>query len=43
MAGDESGMVTVSWQAVTGATGYMVEWRTASQTYGATSRQMTVM
>ena len=43
MAGDESGMVTVSWQAVTGATGYMVGWRTASQTYGATSRQMTVM
>ena len=43
MVGEESGVVTVSWQAVTDATKYMVEWKTASQTYGATSRQMTVM
>ena len=35
-------MVTVSWQAVEGATKYMVEWRTASQTYGAAARQAEV-
>ena len=39
-AGDA--MVTVSWQAVEGATKYMVEWRTASQTYGAAARQASV-
>ena len=30
--GDER--VTLSWDAVTGATGYMIEWRTAGQTHG---------
>ena len=40
-AGVES--VTVSWTAVTGATKYMVEWRTDSQTFGAKARQKEVM
>ena len=37
VAGDS--MVTVSWDAVAGASKYMVEWRTAAQTYGAADRQ----
>ena len=40
-AGDE--MATVSWTAVAGATKYMVEWRTAAQTFGIAARQATVM
>ena len=39
-AGD--GMATVSWTAVAGATKYMVEWRTAAQTFGNAARQVTV-
>ena len=35
--------VTVSWTAVERATKYMVEWRTAAQTYGFEDRQMEVM
>jgi hypothetical protein len=38
--GDAS--VTVSWEAVTGATAYMVQWRTANQTFSSTSRMMQV-
>ena len=37
------GMATVSWTAVEGATKYMVEWRTAAQTFGNAARQATVM
>ena len=36
------GMATVSWTAVEGATKYMVEWRTAAQTFGNADRQATV-
>ena len=40
MPGD--GMATVSWNEVEGATKYMVEWRTAAQTFGNADRQATV-
>jgi hypothetical protein len=39
--GDAS--VTVSWEAVTGATAYMVQWRTANQTFSSTSQMMQVL
>ena len=38
--GDE--MVTLSWNAVAGATGYKVQWRTASQDYGVAMQTDTV-
>ncbi len=41
VSGDE--MVTVKWEAVTGATGYMVQWRTASQGYSVTTRMVMAM
>ena len=41
MAGVES--VTVSWTALTGATKYKVEWRTAAQLFGVAARQAEVM
>ena len=41
VSGDE--MVTVKWEAVTGATGYMVQWRPASQDYSMTTRMVMAM
>ena len=41
VAGDK--MVTVSWEAVTGATGYMVQYRTAAQSYSMTMRMKEAM
>ena len=40
VSGDK--MVTVSWEAVTGATGYRVQYRTAAQSYSATTRMVEV-
>ena len=40
MPGD--GMATVSWIAIEGATKYMVQWKTAAQTYGFEDRQVVV-
>ena len=37
-----SGELTVSWDAVTGATGYKVQWKSGSQGYDAANRQATV-
>jgi hypothetical protein len=34
-------MLTVMWSAVEGATGYMVQWKTKSQSYGATRQAST--
>ena len=36
-------MVELSWLAVTGATKYMVEWRTSAQSYGDPMRQQSIM
>ncbi len=36
------GSLAVSWTAVTGATGYKVQWKSGSQNYDATNRQATV-
>ena len=40
VSGDK--MVTVSWEAVTGATGYRVQYRTAAQSYSTTTRMVEV-
>ena len=39
---NDSGDVTVSWTDVEGATKYMVEWKTAAQTFGNPDRQAEV-
>ena len=36
------GTLAVSWTAVTGATGYKVQWKSGSQSYDATNRQAAV-
>ncbi len=36
------GTLDVSWTAVTGATGYKVQWKSGAQNYDATNRQATV-
>ena len=35
---EESGNIKVSWTAVTGATGYVIEWKSGSEDYASTRR-----
>ena len=39
---DDDGVVEVSWEAVTGATGYMVQYKTPAQGYSMTTRMKEV-
>ena len=39
---NKAGTVTVTWESVTGATAYMLQWRTAAQGYSMITRMTTV-
>ena len=41
-ADSKDGMVTVTWESVTGATSYVLQWRTAAQGYSMSTRMTTV-